>query len=212
MVLHPGDIDELERIGGLLCLDFANTIGWRGRPEPHEWLMAYEDLVRWSLKSGLLSEASATHLLECGQERREEAERVLEAARALRACLYDIFSPLANGGQPLAPALNALNRLLPKAMGALQLAAVDRGFQWRWRYEPDALDGMLNPIVHSAAELLVSASVARLKECANDGCAWIFLDTSRNRSRRWCDMRECGNRMKARRHYRRLKRKGATSP
>lgn len=205
MVVSPHKIDDLERIGGMLCVDFTNTIGWRGMPVQNEWLVVYGDLVRWSWTSGILTEAEAAHLVTVSEQLPELAEQVLEAARGLRENLYGIFSALANERQTPAPALDALNHMLPYAMGKLRLALADGGVQWQWRHEPDALDAMLNPIIHSAAELLTSPHVTRLKECANDGCGWLFLDTSRNRSRRWCDMRECGNRAKARRHYRRLK-------
>ena len=60
----------------------------------------------------------------------------------------------------------------------------------------------------SALGLVASAETGRLKICPN--CAWLFIDRSRNRSRTWCDMAVCGNRAKARLHYRKT-RKGETS-
>jgi predicted RNA-binding Zn ribbon-like protein len=64
---------------------------------------------------------------------------------------------------------------------------------------------MLWPIVDAAADLLVRGEPERIKTCGSATCGWLFLDLSRNRSRRWCDMKDCGNRAKARRHYARRK-------
>jgi len=64
---------------------------------------------------------------------------------------------------------------------------------------------VLWPVAHDAAELLASDQLPRLRECAADDCCWLFLDESKNRSRVWCDMRVCGNRAKARRHYARTR-------
>jgi len=77
---------------------------------------------------------------------------------------------------------------------------------WRWEFvDGEELDSMLWPIVRDAAELLTSRDFDRVTECSGSDCTWLFADKSRNRSRRWCDMAECGNRSKARRFYRRQK-------
>lgn len=199
-------INELPRIGGVLCLDFTNTIGWRGRQVPNEWLVTYADLIQWSRNVGLLTESDTAELVSCAQQSPDKADQALEAARTLREELYEIFSALAEGNAVPKPALDELNRRLSHTLGNLWLAGSDTSFQWQWRHEAGALDHMLDPIVHSAAELLTSSHLSRLKACANDGCAWLFVDTSRNHRRRWCDMRECGNRVKVRRHYQRWKR------
>ena len=73
----------------------------------------------------------------------------------------------------------------------------------------EALDGVLAPITWSAAEFLRDPASARVKECDGETCGWLFLDTSKNHSRRWCEMKDCGNRAKARRHYKKL-RQGAS--
>ena len=58
---------------------------------------------------------------------------------------------------------------------------------------------MFGPVASSAAELLTSAALEDTRECDSEGCGWLFLDTSRSRRRRWCDMRDCGNLAKVRR-------------
>ena len=89
--------------------------------------------------------------------------------------------------------------------GHLRIEADPEGFGWTWEAPVDRFDRILWPIARSAAELLTSPDVADLRECASDRCSWLFLDRSRTRRRRWCDMKVCGNRAKARRHYRRKK-------
>ncbi|MBI4413448.1 MAG: CGNR zinc finger domain-containing protein, partial [candidate division NC10 bacterium] len=78
-------------------------------------------------------------------------------------------------------------------------------FAWRWTGDGQRLDRMLWAVTRSAADLLTSGELAAVRECEAETCAWLFMDRSRNRSRRWCDMKACGNRAKARRHYERKK-------
>jgi predicted RNA-binding Zn ribbon-like protein len=90
----------------------------------------------------------------------------------------------------------------------LRVTPAKTGFTWTWHNEPGALDVMLWPVVQSAGELLTSAQIVQVRECAGDTCSWLFLDTSKNHSRRWCDMKDCGNRAKAKRHYARSRATG----
>lgn len=86
----------------------------------------------------------------------------------------------------------------------LRLIATDSSFAWEWT-ETDQLEFILWQVVRSTADLLTSPERDRIRECAGEDCGWVFLDLSRNRSRRWCDMEDCGNRAKAHRHYDRKK-------
>jgi predicted RNA-binding Zn ribbon-like protein len=195
--------------GGRPCLDFANTVS--DRPEaPKERLRAYGDLVAWARQSGLLDPARAQELLRQASRHPAEAEAALERARALRERLFELFAAAAAGQRPPAEALAALNAALPAALSHRRLArGSEGGFRWEWDRPAGALDAMLWPVVHSAAALLASDELSALRECAADSCAWLFLDHSRNHSRRWCDMKVCGNRTKARRHYERARREAA---
>lgn len=109
------------------------------------------------------------------------------------------MSPLNVGRHPPAADLARLNRVLAVAPAGLKLVR-SKG-RYAWRAKTDALDGLLAPIIWSAAELLASEQLARVKSCGAADCGWLFLDLSRNGSRRWCSMDDCGNRAKARRHY-----------
>jgi predicted RNA-binding Zn ribbon-like protein len=195
----PQPVFELD--GGNPCLDFANTVSDRPAPLPRERLKSYGDLVAWGQQAGLVDRAEARHLLAEGERRPEEAAAVLRQARLLREALFRIVSAFAASRLPAEHDLHALNAALPGALAHLRLAPAGRGLTFSWARDPGALDSMLWPVVRSAAELLASEDLRAVRECAADTCGWLFLDRSKNQSRRWCDMKVCGNRSKARRHY-----------
>ena len=103
--------------------------------------------------------------------------------------------------------LSALNAALREASARLEVAPSAGGFEWTWVLDEDELDRVLWPIVGSAANLLTSAELGRVRQCARRGCDWLFVDLSKNQSRRWCSMELCGSRVKSRRYYRRRKQK-----
>ncbi|HEX2091777.1 MAG TPA: CGNR zinc finger domain-containing protein, partial [Longimicrobiaceae bacterium] len=120
----------------------------------------------------------------------------------LREAIYGIFSTLAGGGEAPQEELEILNRELSRAMSRARITAAGGQCDWAWQ-DTGELDRVLWPVARSAAQLLTSEDRVRVKECAGDDCGWLYLDTSKNRSRRWCDMKDCGNRAKVRRHYHR---------
>lgn len=198
-------IEELTFEAGRGCLNFANTAEWHASDQPTEHLHSYGDLVRWAQQAGLLTHDRAEHLVEEGVGRSEEAGQVLDRAITLREAIYRIFSAVAADRSPEPEDLDCLNAALAESLGWLRVGQTNDGFTWNWGGDAAAMDQMLWPIARSAATLLTSEELDRVRECADDrGCGYLFMDTSRNRSRKWCDMRGCGNRAKARRHYRRV--------
>ncbi|MDH4219612.1 MAG: ABATE domain-containing protein [Candidatus Aminicenantes bacterium] len=201
-------VEDIDLIGGKLCLDFSNTADWHARENPQENLNTYNDLVRWSLRAGILSEGDVQKLIRRAKRKPSESEKVLRRAIELREAIYRIFSSVAAGSLPKKEDLSVLSRNLSKTMAQSRIIPVKNGFLWDTKGDKDALDWILNPIVRSAADLLASDELNRVKQCADDrGCGLLFLDSSRNRSRRWCDMKDCGNRAKARRFYKRIRKK-----
>jgi predicted RNA-binding Zn ribbon-like protein len=207
-----GEIDEAERqasafefSGGLPCLDFVNTLSGRLKDRPRERLRVYSDLISWGRQAGLLTDLEAQRLIREARRRPAQAATVLERAVGLREALYRLFSVAASGRVPNEDDLAALNAVLSVALSRSRIVLTDGGFGWDWADREDSLERALWPVARSAAQLLTSGELARVRECAETSCAWLFLDTSRNRSRQWCDMRACGNRAKARRHYARRK-------
>ena len=195
------NVEVYHLVGGRLSLDFCNTAGDRGTEDPQEWLWSYAAFVNWSQHAGLLTGEEAERLRRTAADRPAEAAATVERAIDLREAIYRILSAVAGDRSPDAGDLDRLNVSLAEAMPHLRVVQTADGFGWAWDGASDALDRMLWPIVWSAAELLHTAELAHVRECANDHCSWLFLDLSRNHSRRWCDMRNCGNLVKARRHY-----------
>ena len=196
-----------------LCLDFANTAGWHASENPKEKLKTYNDLVTWANHAGILSEKEAKKLT--GRAKREpaKAENMLQRAIELREAVYHVFSELAKGNPPSKKDMAVINLNLSRTMARSWLVQTEDGFIWSTSGGKEELDWLLDPIIRSAAELLTSDSLERVKECADDrGCGYLFLDKSRNKSRRWCDMADCGNRAKAQRFYRKIQKKRPATP
>ncbi len=208
---EPAATGPFELSGGALCLDFANTWGDRGRPGS-ERLLGYPDLVTFALQTESLEPAEAEALLDRTCRDADAAGQAFAEARRLREALYRLFSARAAGRRPPAGDLDRLNAYLAEALAGLRLAPRGEGYVWRGAGTGEVLTAPLRPVVRSAAELLTSEELDRVRECDGASCTWLFLDRSRNRSRRWCSMESCGNRAKARRHYhRRAKGKGGGS-
>jgi predicted RNA-binding Zn ribbon-like protein len=191
---------RFELSAGVLALDFANT--W-GDERPKKAGLDYGDLLAWSLEAGLLDNAAAGRLRRNASTRREDAAATVDGARRLGRAIAGVFRRVASGDMPLDSEVEALNRALAGALGRLRLRRGGACCTWTWSAADDDLDRMLWPVARSAADLLTSDRLDRVRECASPTCSWLFLDSSRNRSRKWCDMAVCGNRAKARRFYRR---------
>ena len=192
-----------ESQGDRLSLAFANNFQWHDSDQPLESLTSYEELVAWGQGADVLTGPEAERLLQEAARRPGEAEAVLQQTTALRATIYRLFSAVAAGLPPEAGDLAAFNDALSAALAQSRVVPTSEGFTWDWTAAEDALDQMLRPVVQDAADLLTSGELDRVGRCADDRCGWLFIDASRNRSRKWCSMKDCGNRAKARRHYER---------
>jgi predicted RNA-binding Zn ribbon-like protein len=202
--LAASDGYRFELSGGDAALDFANTISRREEPaESREDLSHYGRLVSWAQQASLLPDKDAATLRADAADRPRAAVAALRRAVALRESIFSIFSTIARGDRPPAEALSVFNAALPGALASLRVAAERGGFGWRFAHPDGDLAPMLAPVARAAANLLTSTDLARVRECGSDTCSWLFLDQSKNGSRRWCDMKVCGNRAKARRHYQR---------
>jgi predicted RNA-binding Zn ribbon-like protein len=178
--------------GGHVALDFVNTVGGllHDPPSPEEELFdGYEDVATWCARVGLVSERQAGSLRAAARRDERAAERARRVTIELRdELLYPIFRALADGEEPSRALLDSLR---DRECEALSQARLDRSWSWP---PPQDLTDPLRPIVHAAVELLTGGPLDRIKTCGN--CRWLFLDQSRNRSRRWCSMDECGIEMK----------------
>ncbi|WP_036219792.1 CGNR zinc finger domain-containing protein [Calidithermus chliarophilus] len=188
-----------------LCLDFANAVGERPERFRH-----YGDLLAWAAEAGVLNPLDRLHLQTVAERQPEQAAWVLARALALREAVYTVFSAVAAGRPAPAEGLERLNDVLAEALCHQRLEPAEGGYTWGWEGLGDALDSPLWPVARSAAELLTSDRLPRVRECDSPTCNWLFLDYSKNHSRRWCSMSSCGNRAKARRHYQRLRGEGVS--
>ena len=204
--LNPAPPRKFQFVGGELCLDFCNTVGGKRKGVAREYLTRYEDFVSWSEQAGLIENSCSESRLRRAARRPEEAVGVLNRSVKLRESIYCILLALKDHKQPSEKDVAVLNSELSRSQSRLQVAAKKEGFDWEWHNHRNALDDPLGPIARSAAELLTSPEDLKyLSQCQGDNCGWLFLDSSKNHSRCWCDMRDCGNRAKVRRH--RLKHK-----
>jgi predicted RNA-binding Zn ribbon-like protein len=194
------DVTRLERIGGHVALDLVNTVGWRLRDAGTEWLPTYATLLTWSETEGLLTSAEARRL---GREAARDADRARAAlvrARELREAMYRIGFALTHARVPPEEALDAVHAARVEALAKAHLASGgQRGWRAAWERSAGDLARPIWPVAVAAAELLESGALERLRMCEGEGCGWLFLDGSRNHSRRWCSSGDCGNRERVRR-------------
>ncbi len=199
------DARTIMLVADRLCLNFVNTVDSFEKAQPKEYLRSYADMLGWAEHVTLLDSSAAAGLLAEATRRPNEAAAALERAKTLRWSLYKLFSTLARVEPPLADDLRMLNHALHSAPPRMEIAVADGSFVWKQEDNMLALDRMLWSVAWSAADLLTSPDLAFVRECEGAGCTWMFRDTSRGRTRRWCSMDWCGNRAKAQRYYRRAK-------
>jgi predicted RNA-binding Zn ribbon-like protein len=197
---------QLPILGGHLALNFANTVDDPEGPERYDHAGTYPELVAWSARIGILGPDQTEELLADGREHPRASSAALRRAHLLRRILNETFSEIAalssgdagNAERLAVPEHWAdLRPFVTEALGHADLVADGTTYQMTWPVTA-RLDAMLWPIAVAAAELLTAPELSRLKKCA--GCPWVFLDQSKNRSRRWCAMNDCGTHEKIRRY------------
>lgn len=192
--------------GGRLCLDFANTAsGWQASRPTHGFeplgdrLGDYADLLAWAERAELLEQASVAQLWREAHRRPHDAEAVFARARRLRQAIYRTGRLLSGQRKPVDADVEAMLTEVQAAWQHDRLSASDTGLAWTTLADPRALDRVLWPVAQSAVHYFTTGALSRLGVCPGEECGWLFEDTSRNRSRRWCDMTDCGNLDKVRR-------------
>jgi predicted RNA-binding Zn ribbon-like protein len=196
-------------LGDCLCLDFANTVEDRTGAQPVDMLPDYAALARWGWHVGDLSVDERDRLLARAAELPAEATATLAKAIELREAIYRVFAAIAHDQTPRRADLARIEAAHRAALGHARLTPDGAQYDWTWN-DATALERMLWPVARSAVALLTSDGLPRVKQCPGTGdCGWLFLDLSRNATRRWCSMEGCGSRAKMRRLYARRKRGSA---
>jgi predicted RNA-binding Zn ribbon-like protein len=181
-------VESWSLVAGHLALDFVNTVGGTPTTARHDLLSSYESLLVWSGRAGTVESAQAERLRLRARRRREEAQQVVERARALRSSMYAAFDELRVGGAVAAP-WQQVRPVVAEAMAVAEPQTAGPRLAWSWQ-DCTELVAPLYPVAVGAAELVTSDRVELLVRCGR--CRWLFLDQSRNHARRWCDMSTCG--------------------
>lgn len=190
---------DFEFVGGTVALDFANTVGGTHTAPSHEHLVDYRDLLDFARSAGTISPSQARRLVDEAERQPTRAAAVLRRAIGLREAIWRVFDAFAKEARADPADLATIH---VEELAALRHARIEQTgsrVEYRWSDEL-SLDRPLWDLARSAADLLRSADdLPRVRECGSATCEWLFIDRSRNHTRRWCDMADCGNRAKQRR-------------
>jgi predicted RNA-binding Zn ribbon-like protein len=189
----PAESVDADRV-----LAFVNTLSGRPTSAPVERLVSYGALVEWAREQHLLSGAAADRLLSEAGRHPQQAAAVLARAKAFREALNGLAAAMEGGRQPAAAVLETIGACLAAAYANGRLVPHEGTLQWVASSE-DALERIVWEIGRAAGRLVLSPRLGRIRACAASDCGWWFVDDTKNHSRRWCDMKICGNREKARR-------------
>jgi predicted RNA-binding Zn ribbon-like protein len=199
----PRSIRTITFDGGCLCFDFINTVGSRFEETLREYLAEYRDVLVFAQRQEILPEQTLAQLSQYAQEHKKEAEEVRREIVAIRENMYQLFSAIANEEPVSQQVLETFNRDLSKGFSHLEFQLEKGNLQLEWRKDETDLYLPLRLALKSGYDILTKYEVKRMKECS--GCGWLFLDQSKNNTRRWCDMQMCGSIDKSRRYYQRKK-------
>jgi predicted RNA-binding Zn ribbon-like protein len=192
---------DLRRIGGMPCIDFANTLDWRGRAAPVEYLRTFDDVLGWSVAAGVISEQQGAGLRHVSKA---TAEKARAHTIAFREAIYRLLKATVNGAKPDPSDVQRTSAVIAQARTHLSLRYERGSFGWTFVDTEGDTRLPLWAISLSLGDLITSEKLRHVRECGGPECGWLFLDTTKNRQRRWCSMDGCGNRAKARRHYARV--------
>jgi predicted RNA-binding Zn ribbon-like protein len=194
---------RFSHVAGLLALDFSNTVGEHTGTSSTERLRSFADLLEWAEEAGVIEARLAREVSRRAELNPAGAHRILKEAISVRETLYRIFSAISHGRAVPPEDIGLLNAFL--AQCPLTMQVIPDGERFSCARTASLLDEarLLGPVAWSAAELLSSDKMPRVRECAGHNCGWLFLDLTKNRSRCWCAMSDCGSRAKARRYYQR---------
>lgn len=186
-------------LGGHLVLDFVNTVPWRwDANRTADRLPDAFALIGWCRAAGLFGEERADELRAEAETDPGRALVVAEQARGFREELHGLLRPVAVGQEPPAAGVERVRQAIAEA---ITHAEIDTVVPLRWVVEVRGTEDLPRALALSAWELLQFEDLTRLRQCQDSGCGWLFLDRSKNASRRWCSSADCGNRTRARRHH-----------
>lgn len=195
MKLDPGEYGGTYKvIGGELCFDFANTVSWRNREIPHEWLNSVENLATWCQLVGIFNEVESRQLIKELSISHGTIEKNLSLLQEFREVIFRLFSAIANNETPLKKDIKYLNNFASQRIGARKITYNKKAFFFELESTLTLFDKIIHKVFYSVTHMATHMDLSRANKCKS--CEWLFYDKSRNRSRRWCVMEDCGNRNK----------------
>jgi predicted RNA-binding Zn ribbon-like protein len=197
--LPPSHAGSLPLVGGSLSLDFANTESGRGTDLHQNHLRSAENVAAWIAHAPVLPGDALEHLRAALSASPERGENLLTSALALRSAIQDIGLAIAADAAPSSDTLKALSQLHARFLARAALVADKRACRWAWSLKAAPIEAALGPIALSAVRLFTDGDFSRIKRCDGHACGWLFLDSTKNNRRRWCEMEVCGNRAKQKR-------------
>lgn len=188
-------MDQTERwprsVGGNVALDFINTDLFSRADRSTDVLRSVEEFLAWSEHAGVASASSVP-----AEWSRTQEQAFLGEAVDVRAAIRMVVEAIAEQRDVDPVALTTLRSAYAGAVNRAVPTLDGGGLSWTW--ESTSPRGALSVLVGAAVDLLRHAGVDRLKACPS--CGFVFLDTTRNGSRRWCSMEDCGTQVKMRRY------------
>lgn len=202
--MHGNDSEHFERrpgtlslVAGKLALDFTNTESGRGGAEHLDHLQSAGDLLVWAVHAKIIGEKDASPARRIIKDQNKLAHQLVTRGRSLRETIYQTNSRVVAGQQPADRLLRSLSTAHAEFLSFATLAPLAENYTWNWDPKNGLVAAILGPITVSALNLLVDADFSRIKQCRGNHCGWLFFDSTKNKSRQWCDMSVCGNRAKA---------------
>ncbi|MEQ1523411.1 MAG: CGNR zinc finger domain-containing protein [Aestuariivirga sp.] len=202
--MHETDSKHFERrpgtlslVAGKLALDFTNTESGRGGAEHLDHLQTADDLVAWAAHAKIIGEKDAALARRIIKDQDKLARHLVARGRFLRETIYQINSNIVTGKPPAVKLLHGLTAIHAEMLATATLTPQGDNYEWAWHSRAELTAAILGPITLSALDLLLHANFSRIKQCHGNHCGWLFYDSTKNKSRQWCDMSVCGNRAKA---------------
>ncbi len=186
--------------GGCLALDFVNSKSWRLSHQPNDRLENTQALLSFCLQADTISQELASQLGRFAEQNPSDDQNTLNRALKLRELIYRLFRARVYDEPVNEADLAQFNLMFSRALRQQQACVIESEWILGWSAEHEKLDRLWWPIAVDAGQVLTQSNLAPIRACGGADCGWLFLDTSRNRSRRWCDMRICGNRDKVKRY------------
>lgn len=201
-------VRPLPVVAGNLALDFANTVDDPNGPARFDHIQDLPLLLTWARTAQLVSQPEYEELAALARDQPVVAASGLRRAHALRRAVQSVFGAIADGEHIPEQPWRDLRRMVADAIGHAELIGDEAHVELVW--PPRGLDAVLWPIAYAAHELLTGRALGRVKRC--DACPWLYVDQSKNSSRRWCTMDDCGKQVKMRRYVERRAAKRRAAP